>query len=171
MDKSKYRDALRAVRRHIPQLEQDLELLRAKAENEPIIDLKTQLSDTNITEPEELASIQREAKEKLKQLITKNDNSNKEYHSMTDSDLVSDSEDLSDIFETDCETDEEKDEKPLYLDEFDKFKVESNEVEEDFEEHLRRISAKSKKEKDLESDFDEVDRVVLKAASLLKKRR
>lgn len=78
---------------------------------------------------------------------------------------------MSDIFETDCETDEEKDEKPLYLDEFDKLPVQSNEAEEDFEEHLRQISAKSRKVKDLVPDFDEVDRVVLRAASLLKKRK
>ncbi|KAI7729131.1 hypothetical protein M8C21_005473 [Ambrosia artemisiifolia] len=80
LDKSKYKDALRAVRRYIPRLEQDLELLRAKAEKEP-------------------------------------------------------------------------------------------RVEDDFEEHLRKISANLKKEKDSKLDFDEVDRVVLRAASLLKKRR
>lgn len=172
LDKSKYRDALRAVRRHIPALEQDLELLRAKAENNVEVDAETQLSDSDITEPEELSSIKLEATQKLKELVAKKDKYNEDDdHSVTGSELNSDSEDLSDIFETDCETDEDKDEKPLYLDEFEKFPVERNEVEEDFEEHLRRISAKSKKEKDLEPDFDEVDRVVLRAASLLKKKR
>lgn len=172
LDKSKYRDALRAVRRHIPALEQDLELLRAKAEKNVEVDAETQLSDSDITEPEELSSIKLEATQKLKELVAKNDKYNEDDdHSVTGSELNSDSEDLSDIFETDCETDEDKDEKPLYLDEFEKFPVERNEVEEDFEEHLRRISAKSKKEKDLEPDFDEVDRVVLRAASLLKKKR
>ncbi|XP_076956584.1 putative CRM domain-containing protein At3g25440, chloroplastic [Bidens hawaiensis] len=43
LDKSKYKDALRAVRRYIPRLEQDLELLREKAENEPGVYLETQL--------------------------------------------------------------------------------------------------------------------------------
>nr|XP_043609695.1 uncharacterized CRM domain-containing protein At3g25440, chloroplastic isoform X2 [Erigeron canadensis] len=170
LDKSKYTDALRAVRRYIPRLEQDLELLRAKAENEPGVDFETQISDTDIVEPEELSSVQLEATKKLKELVARNEKFNEDDHSMTGSELVSDSEDLSDIFETDCETDEEKDEKPLYLDEFEKLPAESNEVEEDFEEHLRRISAKSKREKDKGPDFDEVDRVILKAASLLKKR-
>ncbi|XP_071720874.1 uncharacterized CRM domain-containing protein At3g25440, chloroplastic isoform X2 [Rutidosis leptorrhynchoides] len=173
LDKSKYRDALRAVRRYIPRLEQDLELLHAKAENEPRINLNTQLSDTDIiVEPEELSNIQLEASKKLKDFVAKNDKYNEdEEQSSTSSDLVSDSEDLSDIFETDCETDESKDEKPLYLDVFDKVPVQNNEVEEDFEDYLRRISARSKKDKDLEPDFDDVDRAVLKAASLLKKRR
>ncbi|CAH1419337.1 unnamed protein product [Lactuca virosa] len=181
LDKSKYRDALRAVRRYIPRLEQDLELLRAKAENEPEIDLNTQFD-----EPQEHSNLQFEAKQKLRELVAKNDKKFNEEEEDDDDDdddcvngseLVSDSEDLSDIFETDCETDEEiiknEDEKPLYLDEFDKFQVKSNGDEEDFEEHLRRISAGSKKEKDVgpDFDFDEVDRVVLRAASLLKKRR
>ncbi|KAI3526431.1 hypothetical protein L1887_05684 [Cichorium endivia] len=169
LDKSKYRDALRAVRRYIPRLEQDLELLRAKAEN----DLKTQLSDTHIDDPEQHSSLQLEATRKLREFVAKNDKFNEDDDDfVTGSELVSDSEDLSDIFETDCETDEEmKDEKPLYMDEFEKLPVQSNAVEEDFEEHLRRVSADSKKEKDVGPDFDEVDRVVLRAASLLKKRR
>lgn len=175
LDKSKYKDALRAVRRFIPQLEQDLELLRAKAENEPEVYLETQLCNTEAAEPEEFSSIQLEAKEKLEAAIAKNDkyqeNEDEDDDSLTGLELVSESEDLSDIFETDRETDEENDEKPLYLNEFDKFPVESNEVEGDFEEHLRRISVDSKKEKDSRLDFDEVDRVVLRAASLLKKRR
>lgn len=176
LDKSKYRDALRAVRKYIPRLEQDLELLRAKAENEAVVmvDAETPLIGTETPESEELSSIQNEAKQKLRELVARNDNKFNEDddHSVTGSELVSDSEDLSDIFETDNETDdEENDEKPLYLDEFEKFPLKSNDIEDDFEEHLRRISAESKKDKGLEPDFDEVDRVVLRAASLLKKRR
>ncbi|KAI3802058.1 hypothetical protein L1987_30182 [Smallanthus sonchifolius] len=136
LDKSKYKD-LHAVRSYIPRLEQDLELLRAKAENEPGVYLETQLSNTEVAEPVELSSIQLEAKEKLKEAIAKIDK-------FEDDDSVSgsefaDSEDLSDIFETDCETDEENDENPLYLNEFEKFPVESNEVEDDFEKHLKQI--------------------------------
>ncbi|XP_024964176.1 uncharacterized CRM domain-containing protein At3g25440, chloroplastic isoform X1 [Cynara cardunculus var. scolymus] len=174
LDKSKYRDALRAVRKYIPRLEQDLELLRAKAEKETVVmvDAETPLIGTDTPESEELSNIQNEAKQKLRELVAKNDEFNEDDHSVTGSELVSDSEDLSDIFETDNETDdEENNEKPLYLDEFEKFPLKSNDIEDDFEEHLRRISAESKKEKDLEPDFDEVDRVVLRAASLLKKRR
>ncbi|KAL4587896.1 hypothetical protein LXL04_000772 [Taraxacum kok-saghyz] len=171
LDKSKYRDALRAVKRYIPRLEQDLELLRAKAEKEPEFDPKTQLLDTDIDESQQLSSLQIEAKQKLRQLVAKNDEFNDD--DVGGLELVSDSEDLSDIFETDCETDEEmvKDEKPLYLNEFEKFPEQNDDVEEDFEEHLRRISENSKREKDVGPDFDEVDRVVLRAASLLKKRR
>ncbi|KAJ9541336.1 hypothetical protein OSB04_027842 [Centaurea solstitialis] len=175
LDKSKYRDALRAVRKYIPRLEQDLELLRAKAENETavMVDAETPLTGTDISESEELSSIQIEAKRKLGELVARNDEFNEDDDpSVTGSELVSDSEDLSDIFETDNETDEEEnDEKPLYLDEFEKFPLKSNNVEDDFEEHLRRVSAESRKEKELDPDFDEVDRVVLRAASLLKKRR
>lgn len=91
--------------------------------------------------------------------------------------MGSDSEALSDIFETESDTEnEEESEKPLYLDVFEKFPVRSDGEVEDFEEHLRQISADSRKDKSLGDnlelqDLDEVDRLVLQAASLLKKKR
>ncbi|CAN4098620.1 unnamed protein product [Withania somnifera] len=61
------------------------------------------------------------------------------------------------------------------LDVFEKFPAQSNGDEQDFEEHLRQISSESMKEKSPGQDvdtpgIDEVDRMILQAASLLKKR-
>lgn len=89
---------------------------------------------------------------------------------MMDSGIGSDSEALSDMFDTDSDTDNpEKVERPLYLDQVEKFPPRRTGEVEDFEEHLRRISADSRNEK--KSEFDEVDRMILQAASLLKKQR
>lgn len=108
----------------------------------------------------------------MKELLAQND-----VNDENDSNMGSDSEALSDIFETDSEGEnEEEEEKPLYMDEFDKIPVHSDREEEDFEEHLLQISADSRKDKSYDrdaelADLDEVDRVVLRAASLLKKKR
>lgn len=88
---------------------------------------------------------------------------------MMDSGIGSDSEALSDMFDTDSDTDNpEKVERPLYLDQVEKFPPRRTGEVEDFEDHLRQISADSRNEK---SEFDEVDRMILQAASLLKKQR
>lgn len=127
---------------------------------------------------ENLSNQQFEGSDRLKELLSKSDE-NGENGSSVDSDMVSvsDSEALSDIFETDTDTEnEEKAEKALYMDEFEKIPMHSDQEDEDFEEHLRQISVDSRKEKsydkDVElADLDEVDRLVLRAASLLKKKR
>ncbi|XP_051131856.1 uncharacterized CRM domain-containing protein At3g25440, chloroplastic [Andrographis paniculata] len=172
LDKSKYRDALRAIRRYIPKLEQDLELLRAQAERKIGVNEEKHTADENL---ESHSSQVLEGSERLRELLAKSDITD-DYNSSADSDLISDSESLSDIFEMDSEAEnEEKPEKPLYLDELDKIQVHDN--GQDFEEHLRQISADSRtqrmSEKDGEEsqDLDEVDRLVLRAASLLKKKR
>ncbi|KAK4408720.1 putative CRM domain-containing protein, chloroplastic [Sesamum angolense] len=140
---SKYRDALRAVRKYIPRLEQDLELLQAQNERK-----------NSTTE------------EKQPTLMLMIFGHGFRFRSS-----------VRYFFETESDTEnEEKAEKPLYLDVFDKIPMNSDEEQENFEEHLRQISADSRKEKstdkDLElADLDEVDRMVLRAASLLKKRR
>jgi hypothetical protein len=88
----------------------------------------------------------------------------------------SESEDLSDIFETESEEQEEDRERPLYLDRLDKFLTEKNGNEQDdFEEHLRKIASLSDKtdshSKELRvSELDEIDKIFLRASSLLKKR-
>ncbi|KAG8371665.1 hypothetical protein BUALT_Bualt13G0111800 [Buddleja alternifolia] len=171
LDKSKYRDALRAVKKYIPRLEQDLELLQAQAETKISTHEEKHSNDTCDVDPESVANQHFEGSDRLKELLANADENDDD----DDSNMVSDSEDISDIFETDSEN-EEKTEKPLYLDEFENIPVHSDEEEEDFEEHLRQISADSRKEKsndkDLElADLDEVDRMVLRAASLLKKKR
>ncbi|KAK9268328.1 hypothetical protein L1049_000076 [Liquidambar formosana] len=94
-----------------------------------------------------------------------------------DSDMVSDSDALSDIFETDSDTEtEEKAKRPLYLNEFEKFPVESDGESKDFKMHMHQISTDSKKAESLGKDtelpdLDEVDRMFLRAASLLKKKK
>ncbi|KAG6630970.1 hypothetical protein CIPAW_13G058100 [Carya illinoinensis] len=150
LDKSIYRDGLRAVRKYIPKLEQDLKLLQTQGSSK----FKSKISD------------------KLREIL----DGNKEC-SGDDPIMASDSEDLSDIFETESETEtEEKVERPLYLDAFEKFPVENDREPEDFGMHLRQISMESKsaksvkKESDL-TNFDEVDRIFMHAASLLKKKR
>ena len=97
--------------------------------------------------------------------------------SASESMSFSESEDLSDIFETESEEQEEDSkERPLYLDRLDKFPSENNDNEQDdFEVHLRKIASLSDKSdspsKELKvSELDEIDKIFLRASSLLKKR-
>lgn len=179
MDKSKYRDGLRAVRKYIPRLEQDLELLRAQAQRAE--GMKTDLvEDTKTANNDEsahlsMSSLQPEDSSRLKEIIEQakdcmDDESNMELG------IGSDSEDLSDIFETDSESEpEDKKEDNLYLDVFEKFPARSREDQGDFEDHLRQISINSRNAQvgkhPNSPDLDEVDRLFLRAASLLKKKR
>ncbi|KAJ4730355.1 RNA-binding CRS1 / YhbY (CRM) domain protein [Melia azedarach] len=162
LDKSKYRDGLRAVRKYVPKLEQELELLRAQAER-GVGNRSDAVEDTQNMKIDNVDS------GGMKECS--------EDDATTDLIMASDSEDLSDIFETDSEAEtEEKTERPLYLHEFENIPVESDEEHEDFEEHLRQISMDSRNAKSMEKDgdspnFDEVDRMFLRAASLLKKKR
>lgn len=192
LDKSKYRDGLRAVRKYIPRLEQDIDLLRARAENQaesnfglteesqtknmPGLTSNTQLTDITTCNSGNLSKEQLEGSLKLQELMAQNDGCHEDDDSTTHSGIDSDSEALSDIFETESDTEYEKEEKNLYLDEFDKIPARNEGQADDFEVHLRQISADSKMEKSWEKDteipnLDEVDRMVLRAASLLKKKR
>lgn len=188
LDKSKCRDGLRALRRYIPRLQQDLELLHARAGGkvgkgtEPTEE--TPETDIDGAESRSISSKQLENSERLKEIIDRQDEGSEDGPD-TDLGIVSDSEDLSDIFETDSDADtEETSKRPLYLEEFEKFSVEADGEPEDFEEHLRQISLGSKKGvtsgKDVDiptgvdvdsPSFDEVDRMFLRAASLLKRKK
>ncbi|KAI5315365.1 hypothetical protein L3X38_044541 [Prunus dulcis] len=180
LDKSKYKDGLRAVRKYIPKLEQDLDLLRAQAKRKPEIETdaieETQETDIDSVDSRSSSNFKLEPSDKLKEIIGRSRGCS-EDDLVTDSEMPSDSEDLSDIFETDSDKEtEEKAERPLYLEEFEKFPVESDGEPEDFEDHLRQISMDSEKAKSVNEDadlpnFDEVDRIFLRAASLLKKKR
>jgi poly(A)-specific ribonuclease len=182
LDKSKYRDGLRAVRKYIPKLEQDLELLQEQAKNmaENKTDAGKENEGTEIgnidSGPGSCSNFQLKNSDKLKEILDGNKECS-EDDSIMDTGMASDSEDLSDIFETESDTEtENKVEQPLYLDEFEKFPVESDKEPEDFEEHLRQISIDSRKAKALEKNsdlpnFDEVDQIFLRAALLLKKKR
>ncbi|XP_028766754.1 uncharacterized CRM domain-containing protein At3g25440, chloroplastic [Neltuma alba] len=180
LDKSKCRDGLRAVRRYIPRLEQELEMLQAQlksnadskidaAEENQKIDYNGSIESGSVTE------FQSGNADKLYEIINKN-NECPEGEADMDTELDPDPEDLSDIFEIDSETEDEiKEEQPLYLDKFEKFPDQNGGEIDDFEEHLRQISLKSKNSNSTEDvdlpKFDEVDRIVLRAASLLKKKR
>ncbi|XP_073145229.1 uncharacterized CRM domain-containing protein At3g25440, chloroplastic-like [Henckelia pumila] len=170
LDKSKYRDALRAVKRYIPKLEQDLELLQSQAERKTCE--KQLVGVCNVD-----SGGDSEGSNRLKELLAQNGEVTGDYVSMIGSGMGSESESLSDLFETDTDDeDEEKEEKPLYLDKFEKFTARTTSGEENFEYHLHQVSSNSPQEKqngkDAElSDLDEVDRLVLRAASLLKKKR
>ncbi|KAM1031591.1 hypothetical protein ACFX2C_035357 [Malus domestica] len=170
LDKSKYKDGLRAVRKYIPKLEQDLELLRAQAKRKVDINTEyieeTQETGTESTDGAHSGSsskLKLEASNKVKEMMDRSKERSEDDLS-TDVDIASDSEDLSDIFDTDSEKEtEKKAERPLYLEEFEKFPVEGDGEPEDFEDHLRQISRDAKKDKSLDEDaglpnFDEVDR-------------
>ncbi|KAL5794411.1 hypothetical protein ACOSP7_003005 [Xanthoceras sorbifolium] len=174
LDKSKYRDGLRAVRRYIPRLEQELELLRAQAQRRVENRIDAIEGTQNIETIEDIQNTE------IDNVDSGGISSMKKWSEndpTLDSFMGSDSEDLSDIFETDSDTDtDEKAERPLYLDQFEKFPTEHNEEPEDFKEHLRQISADSRNTKSLGEDvdspnFDEVDQLFLRAATLLKKQK
>ncbi|PON75127.1 RNA-binding, CRM domain containing protein [Parasponia andersonii] len=178
LDKSKYRDGLRSVRKYIPKLQQDLVLLQAQAKSKPasINDgvEETQETDTENTDFEIDSNFHSEKADKLKE-IADGSNQCSEDDLVMKAALASDSEDLSDIFETDSEMETEKNaERPLFLEEFKKFPVKNYGEPENFEDHLRQISLDSKKAKSSVEEvdfqnFDEVDRLFLRAASRLKK--
>ncbi|CAN8258181.1 unnamed protein product [Cochlearia groenlandica] len=170
LDKSKCRDALRAVRKYIPKLEQELLLLQARAESNreyPSIGK----NDNDATERLDQRS------DELKKIIERSQEcleDEQEDDDDAESELATDS-DLSDMFETDSESEKEKAERPLFLEEFEKFPSINNnnndigEEDEDFGE--ARKAASGEEEKDESPDFDEVDKMFLRAAALLKKKR
>ncbi|TVU15411.1 hypothetical protein EJB05_38932 [Eragrostis curvula] len=193
LDKSKYKDRLRALRRYIPRLEQELEDLHAQmklaGERNGQIGVKdvTLISDGTNSMParkESSCSVRNKSVSDL--LLPESvegsgrlaDGSNEdEDDSASESLSFSESDDLSDIFETESEEQEEdKEERPLYLDRLDKFPSQNNDDEpDDFEEHLRKIASLSDKtdspSKELKvSELDEIDKIFLRASSLLKKR-
>ncbi|GMH20848.1 hypothetical protein Nepgr_022690 [Nepenthes gracilis] len=163
LDKSRYRDALRAVRRYIPKLHQELNLLQAEAQrsNEGRAPELVETSGNGDSRSTVLPAETSAADDSSGELSTE-----------------SNSEDLSDIFETESETEAEKEEEgTLYLDAFEKFKSAEDIREEDnFEEQLRQISSQAKRAESSGKDsrgleLDDVDRLFLQAAQLLKKRR
>ncbi|CAH8354952.1 unnamed protein product [Eruca vesicaria subsp. sativa] len=156
LDKSKCRDALRAVRKYIPRLEQELELLQAQTETRK----GESPSVAQVVDDEDQRS------EELKKIIERS----QECFEDEEDELATDS-DLSDLFETDSESENEKAERPLFLEEFEKFPAVNNNVEEE-DDFGGPGMAKSGDEKEDESpDFDEVDKMFLRAASLLNKKR
>lgn len=178
LDKSIYRDGLRAVRRYIPRLEQELEILRAQIQStgESTTDAAEgiQKIDGASVESGGISNLEPQNSDKLRELINDNMGCPEDETDIESGlDSCSDTDKLSDIFETDSDVDDlVKEEKPLYLDEFDNFPEQSDGESDDFEEHLRQVSNSENMKKDVDSPkFDEVDRIFLRAASFLKKKR
>ncbi|RWW82764.1 hypothetical protein BHE74_00008767 [Ensete ventricosum] len=177
LDKSKYRDALRAIRRYIPKLHQDLDDLQKQMKREGESKSKTtEEAVSNAVDHRIISGCQMKSSELL-DVIEDANSEPVEDVSLMESSSWSETEDLSDIFETDSDTEMmEKSERPLYLDEVEKFPSNIDEEPKDFEEHLRQIAAASKRidlsTKDVKlADLDAVDKIFLRASSLLKKRR
>ncbi|MQL98335.1 hypothetical protein Taro_031046 [Colocasia esculenta] len=176
LDKSKYRDALRAVRKYIPRLEQDLELLHVQAKDGKECRASTAAEEAT---PESVANreIFGTQLETLLRSQEENGNADCSENYPTESDALSDSEALSDMFDTDSDGESsEKVEQALYLDTFELFPPKVDGRHQDFEEHLRQIPAASEcgdsSGKDIPlSELDEIDRMFLQAGSLLKKTR
>lgn len=159
LDKSKCRDALRAVRKYIPRLEQELELLQAQCEA------------TKGDSPSVVKIDDDQRSEELKKII---EGSQECFEDEQEEEELATDSDLSDIFETDSEPENEKAERPLFLEEFEKFPAINNKVGEEEEEEDFGDPGKTKSRDDKEDespDFDEVDKMFLRAASLLKKKR
>ncbi|CAI9107279.1 OLC1v1006598C1 [Oldenlandia corymbosa var. corymbosa] len=177
LDKSKYRDALRAVRRFIPRLEQELELLQAQAETKIAASRDNQSTTAATDHSVSPSTTQFEGSDRLKEIIAKTNDLDEADDTLTDTGIDSDSDSLSDIFESESDSeDEKKVERHLYLDAIDKFSSQRSNETDNFEEHLRQISADSRRHKlSGESvdvpDLDEVDKMIIQAASLLKKKR
>ncbi|KAK6940431.1 RNA-binding, CRM domain [Dillenia turbinata] len=180
LDKSICRDGLRAVRRYIPRLQQDLELLqtenRRKTDDKIENSKEITTTDTEGTSSMDLSKLNLQNSSKLQQIMAGDNECSEEDDPLFDPDLASDSDNLSDIFETESDTEAEgKVERPLYLNEFEKFPVESDSEPEELEEHLRQVSESNKTissvKDDQSPDFDEVDQIFLRAASLMKKKR
>ncbi|KAF2934688.1 hypothetical protein DAI22_04g181100 [Oryza sativa Japonica Group] len=193
LDKSKYRERLRALRRYIPRLEQELVDLHAqmklardyKGQNaaEDITCISDSVNSTSAKEYSSCSVRKRSVSDLLSESIEgsgrlEDENYEVSADSASESITYSESEDLSDIFETDSEEEQvqESKEQPLYLDKLDKFPSENNDNEpDDFEEHLRKIASLSDRTdssaKELKvSELDEIDKIFLRASSLLKKR-
>ncbi|XP_006652457.1 uncharacterized CRM domain-containing protein At3g25440, chloroplastic [Oryza brachyantha] len=189
LDKSKYRERLRALRRYIPRLEQELVDLHAQMKLAGVHrglsaakDITCISGSVNSSSSKEYSVHKRSVSDLLSESIQgsarlEDENYEVDNGSTSESYTYSESEDLSDIFETDSEEQVEvSKEKPLYLDRLDKFPSENNDNEpDDFEEHLRKIASLSDKTdssaKELKvSELDEIDKIFLRASSLLKKR-
>lgn len=192
LDKSKYKEKLRALRRYIPRLEQELEDLHAQMKlageqkgqsvgkyaasvSHDAISMPARKESSSLVRNKTVSDLLSESVEGFERI--EDESSEVEDDSASESLSFSESEDLSDIFETDTEEQEEDSkERPLYLDRLDKFPSENNDNEpDDFEEHLRKIASFSDRtgppSKELKvAELDEIDKIFLRASSLLRKK-
>lgn len=149
LDKSKYRDGLRAVRKFIPRLEQDLDLIRARNLSRPGL---------QINNGDQQEAVQANPED--------DDNVNRGRNMSDKFRVGSDSEGLSDMFE--MESDEGKVDRPLYMDELDKFWADKDCEE---TEDLELVEPNKSSKEDKNEDLRELDQMFLQAATLLRKKR
>ncbi|KAL9239656.1 hypothetical protein vseg_013958 [Gypsophila vaccaria] len=173
LDKSRYRDALRALRRYIPRLEQELGILQAQHQNKEsnAPDLVEHASKVEARELNNtvIPSSEFAPSDKLKALLDQYNNTVDEVDSQSDASMGSESEDLSDMFDTDSDNEGSK-EPPLYLHEFDKFPANNNKKDMNMMSMDPNMAESSSESTDL-ADFDEVDQIFIRAAELLKKQK
>ncbi|KAH9288353.1 hypothetical protein KI387_032470, partial [Taxus chinensis] len=188
LTKSKYKEALRAVRIFIPRLENELEMLRKQmkggsvdnSENsekmsndrrgvEGRVPLTRYISKRN----EAMAENARETEDLSDLCGTETD-----HVSGTDFDMVSDSG-LSDLYETDCEMDTEssgESDHSLYLDNIDASPLNGKKALTYFAKDETKMPGDSKKldgsgDDSCHPELDEVDKLFLHVSTLLKKKK
>ncbi|CAA6670390.1 unnamed protein product [Spirodela intermedia] len=134
LDKSKYRDALRAVQKYIPRLEEDMEALRT---GKP-----ARVGERWSGDDDDDAHLSAE-------------------DGTTESEMLSESEALSDIFDSDSEGETRREEtrRPLYLDTIEDFFADKD-----------RESAEDDHPTEPLPTVDEIDKMFLQATTLLKRR-
>lgn len=194
LDKSTYRESLRSVRIFISRLEKDLELIRQKIKAESQINPEHSrallIKDQTETEHglEDQVPLQnylpmdsKYVAEHTRELDDVSESSGTETEHVSDAEfeMASDSEALSDLFETDSEMKSESSDEPdhyLYLDKIDAAPLEDKKTVSSFAEHLSKMPEESEKADGSADDpglseLDEVDQMFLRAASLLEKKK
>ncbi|XP_031505471.1 uncharacterized CRM domain-containing protein At3g25440, chloroplastic [Nymphaea colorata] len=176
LDKSKYRDALRAARIFIPRLERQLEALQASACNSK--NEKDENKSNNVETCSYVDEFHDDAVKFSEPELSSNIYDPSRRGPVTEfNGEISEPESLSDIFETDSDVETvSKGGNTLYLDAIDAMPVEVNDnSSEDFGEYLRQFSYNSKVGKGSDEveklEFDDIDRLFMRSASLLKKKR
>ncbi|KAJ3675398.1 hypothetical protein LUZ60_004440 [Juncus effusus] len=190
MDKSKYLEKLRMVHRFIPRLEQELEDLHLKMKSHKEFQIQIDPNSNSNSNPQIQTATKppsnSEKKESFEEFETqefknnglKDNNFDSDFESDSQNVEFSESEELSDIFETDLEEEKGEMESPVFLDILERFSPaeDREEEQESFEEHLRKIADVAKRDdfsrREINvSELDEIDRIFLSASSLLKKKR
>ncbi|XP_057858188.1 uncharacterized CRM domain-containing protein At3g25440, chloroplastic isoform X2 [Cryptomeria japonica] len=194
LTKSKYKDALQAVRIFIPRLENELEMLRQRVKGggqesqkngEQILNNQRgvieHVAERAVTFTGHFSECNEDVDEHARETKDLSDHcgSETDHVSGTDFDVASDSEALSDLFETDCEMDTDSCSEPedsLYLDNIDTPQVDAGKTLVDFTKDKAKTSEESKKVDGLGDDsyhpeLDEVDKLFLRVSTLLKKKK
>lgn len=195
LDKSTRTESLRSVKIFIAKLEKDLEVIRQKMKAESQINSEhgrallmsedqpeTEHVPANRTPLRKYLPMDSEyVVEHAREIEDVSESSGTETEHVSDAEfeMASDSEALSDLFETDSEMNSESSDEPdhsLYLDKIDAAPQEDKKTVSAFAEHLSEMPEESEKVDGSADDpglseLDEVDQMFLRAASLLEKKK